>query len=356
MKTAFYAPLKPPDHPVPSGDRTMARLLMRALALGGHEVGLASSLRVFLSAPDRGGLAEARAAASLEIERISGEWRRDGAPDLWLCYHPYYKSPDLLGPELCRRFGLAYATVEASWSRRRDEGEWGEAQREVVAGLEQAAVNISMTARDARGLAGLGLRIARLSPFIDAAPFAGGARPQPGHLVTAAMMRRGDKLSSFLALAEALALVPGDWRLSIAGDGPARPEVEAAFAPLGPRVRFLGQLDQPALAALFATGAIYLWPGHGEAYGLAALEAQAAGLPVISENTAGVPEVLRDGVTGLLTPEREVPAYAAAVAGLLADPARRDAMALAARSFAGQERSLGRAAVTLGAILDEAMR
>ena len=45
MKIAFYAPMKPPDHPVPSGDRTMARLLVRALETAGHEVRLACRLR-----------------------------------------------------------------------------------------------------------------------------------------------------------------------------------------------------------------------------------------------------------------------------------------------------------------------
>src|SRR3990172_8095375 len=45
MRIAFYAPLKPPDHPVPSGDRRMARLLMTALRHAGHEVDLASRLR-----------------------------------------------------------------------------------------------------------------------------------------------------------------------------------------------------------------------------------------------------------------------------------------------------------------------
>ncbi|MFZ9635662.1 MAG: glycosyl transferase, partial [Alphaproteobacteria bacterium] len=45
MRLAFYAPLKPPDHPVPSGDRRMAQLLMAALAARGHDVELASRLR-----------------------------------------------------------------------------------------------------------------------------------------------------------------------------------------------------------------------------------------------------------------------------------------------------------------------
>ena len=45
MRIAFYAPLKAPTHPVPSGDRRMARLLMAALEAGGHHVTLASTLR-----------------------------------------------------------------------------------------------------------------------------------------------------------------------------------------------------------------------------------------------------------------------------------------------------------------------
>ncbi|WP_035670480.1 hypothetical protein [Azospirillum brasilense] len=45
MRIAFYAPLKSPTHPVPSGDRRMARLLMAALERAGHAVTLASTLR-----------------------------------------------------------------------------------------------------------------------------------------------------------------------------------------------------------------------------------------------------------------------------------------------------------------------
>ncbi len=56
-----------------------------------------------------------------------------------------------------------------------------------------------------------------------------------------------------------------------------------------------------------------MWPGSGEAYGIAYLEAQAAGLPVIAQWTAGVPEVVEDGVTGLLTLEGDVAAYAEAI-------------------------------------------
>ncbi|WP_374634896.1 glycosyltransferase family 4 protein [Paracoccus sp. (in: a-proteobacteria)] len=355
MRIALYAPMKSPAHPVPSGDRTMARLLVRALELAGHRVALASDLRVFLRESDAGLLAPLAAAADAERQRLSRDWRDNGAPDLWLCYHPYYKSPDLIGPALSRDFAIPYVTVESSWSRRRNQGDWARAQDHVTAGLAQAALNLSMTARDAQGLAEArpDARIARLAPFIDAAPFAATPAPQPGHFVTAAMMRAGDKLSSYRALAAALAMVPGDWRLSIAGDGPARAQVEAAFAALAGRVTFLGQLSQPALAALYAQGWLYLWPGHAEAYGLAALEAQAAGLPVISENTAGVPEVVRDGDTGILTPPGDTTAYARAIAALAKDAPRRAAMAAAARRFAHDERGLEAAAHRLDTLLRE---
>ena len=355
MRIALYAPMKPPGHPVPSGDRAMARLLIRALELAGHRVALASDLRVFLREADGGLLTPLETAARAEQQRLAATWQPRGAPDLWLCYHPYYKSPDLIGPALSRDFGIPYVTVESSWSRRRNQGDWARAQDHVIAGLAQAALNLSMTARDAQGLAEARpqARVRRLAPFIDAAPFAAPPAPQPGHFVTAAMMRPGDKLSSYRALAAALALMPGDWRLSIAGDGPARPQVEAAFAPLADRVTFLGQLDQPALAALYAQGWLYLWPGHAEAYGLAALEAQAAGLPVISEATAGVPEVVENGKTGILTAERDTAAYAAAIAALAFDPARRAEMANAARRFVHQERGLDAAARRLDTLLRE---
>ena len=52
MRIAFYAPLKAPDHPVPSGDRQMARLLLEALRRCGHAVEPASRLRAYRATPD----------------------------------------------------------------------------------------------------------------------------------------------------------------------------------------------------------------------------------------------------------------------------------------------------------------
>ncbi|KNY16353.1 glycosyl transferase [Shinella sp. SUS2] len=361
MKIAFYAPLKSPHHPVPSGDRLMARQLLACLGHAGHAVALASELRAFCGdSDDAAAYAALTAQAAAEVERLSALWRAEGAPDLWFCYHPYYKAPDLIGPALCERFGIAYATAEASYSGRRNIGIWADMQARVLDAVRGAAVNIGLTARDRAGLAAATPEavIAPLKPFIDAAPFTGQTpRPQPGHLVTVAMMRAGDKLESFRALAAALRLVEDrPWRLSVVGDGPLRGEVEALFSGIGDgRIAWLGQKPQAAVAEILAEGALYVWPGCGEAYGLAYLEAQAAGLPVVALRTAGVPEVVEDGKTGRLTAPGDHAAYAAAIAALMDDAAERRRLAHNARARVLAEHSLPAAAAALDAIVRKAV-
>ena len=55
------------------------------------------------------------------------------------------------------------------------------------------------------------------------------------------------------------------------------------------------------MPSIYGNGALYAWPGYGEAYGLAYLEAQAAGLPVVAQDMDGVPGVVRNGETAILT-------------------------------------------------------
>jgi glycosyltransferase involved in cell wall biosynthesis len=178
-----------------------------------------------------------------------------------------------------------------------------------------------------------------LPPFIDTAPFRAAQRhvaPEnskgPPLLLSVGMMRTRAKLASYRVLAEALALLKDrPWRALLVGDGPARAEVEALMAPLGPRVCFAGAVPHEALPALYAGADLYLWPAIDEAFGMAFLEAQAAGLPVVAGRTGGVPAVVADGVTGFLTPVGDARAFASAVARLLEAPAERVRLAAAAR-------------------------
>ena len=102
-------------------------------------------------------------------------------------------------------------------------------------------------------------------------------------------MRPGDKLASYRILGDALARL-GDlaWSLEVVGDGAARPEVERALAPLGARVAWAGALGPAALARHLAAADLCLWPAVNEAFGMALLEAQASGLPVVAGASGGV--------------------------------------------------------------------
>jgi glycosyltransferase involved in cell wall biosynthesis len=362
MKIAFYSPLKSPNHPVPSGDRLMARLLIQALTLLGHDVTVASELRTFMRDPDMEDALDTHlSAAQDEVDQIAAQWQSSGAPDLWFTYHPYYKAPDLLGPKLAARFGIPLIIAEASYSSRRNLGVWQRSQEILLDALEQAAVTLCLTRRDRDGLMAAAPRahLSLIAPFIDSASYRKlDPAAEPMRLVTVAMMRPGDKLSSYAALSESLCMISDlPWTLTIAGDGECREEVEQLFAHFGrDRIEWLGALPQAEVARLLSRGSVFVWPGHGEAYGLAYLEAQAAGLPVVAEAVAGVPEVVEHEQTGLLTPAGDRHAFADAVTRLLCDEPLRSRMATDARHFVAEERSLHGAARSLARILDQAVR
>ncbi|WP_017996806.1 glycosyltransferase family 4 protein [Rhizobium leguminosarum] len=353
MRVAFYAPMKSPNHPVPSGDRLMARLLIRALELGGHQVDIASEFRTYASTPQAAAALEP--AIGAELERLRLRWKSAPRPDLWFCYHPYYKSPDPFGPAISAEFAIPYVTAEASYAAKRDRTGWAASQKLVGEAIMGAAVNISFTGRDQDGLAAAfaQARLARLNPFIDTAMFEKvSPAPDPRRLMTVAMMRAGDKMDSYVMLANALRLIEDrPWTLAVIGDGPMRQEVQVLFADFPGRIEWLGERNAIEIAELLGRGGLYVWPGCGEAYGLAYLEAQAAGLPVVAQETAGVPAVVEAGVTGLLTPEGDFAGYAEAVAALLDDGQRRDAMGQAARRLVLGQRSLAMAAQRLDGIL-----
>lgn len=112
-RVAFYAPMKAPDHPSPSGDRRIARLMMRALDRAGWDVRLASRLR----AHQRDGNKAAQDMLFQEAERIVvkllADYARTGEPPaLWFTYHCYYKAPDLIGPAVARALAIPYVIAE----------------------------------------------------------------------------------------------------------------------------------------------------------------------------------------------------------------------------------------------------
>jgi len=369
MQIAFYAPLKPPGHPTASGDRTVARGLMAALERAGHVVTVASTFRSF-DRGDRARQARLREVGRRLADRLARRLGRGPArPDLWFTYHLYHKAPDWLGPEVADHLGIPYVVAEASYAPKQAGGAWELGHRAAADAIRRADRVVQLNPADAECVLPLLAspdRLVRISPFIDTAPFRAtpreaareriaarfGPHPALPWLVTVAMMRADQKLSSYRVLARALAQVTGDpWHALLAGAGPAEPEVRDAFAPLEGRITWIGMLDRVSLADLYRAGDLYLWPAVKEAWGMTLIEAQAAGLPVVAGRSGGVAAVVADGRTGLLTPEGDADAFAAAVRRLLGDPGLRTRMSGAAEDRAAREHDIAAAADRLDTML-----
>lgn len=335
----------------------MAQLLIDCLSDAGYHVDIASRLRMFVKEPgNHANITALKRQARTEVRKLTELWAQQGPPALWFCYHPYYKSPDLLGPPLCEAFNIPYVTAEASYSRRRAEGEWASLQELVTTSINAAAVNICFTERDKVGLVqgAPSAILATLRPFIDTSEFTRAHQcPSEPHLVTVAMMRPGDKMQSYLGLAAALErLLHLRWSLSVVGDGPMRDEVRALFARFPTdRILWHGQLDHTEIATLLARSTLFVWPGCGEAYGLAYLEAQAAGLPVVAYDNAGVPEVVDTGYSGILTPAGDDKAYAAAIENLINDEQKICELSRQARLHVQRKHGFNQASKMLRTIL-----
>ena len=357
--------MKPVDSPVPSGDREMARNLVRALETAGHDVFVPSR---FVSRDPSGDAARQRRIAALGAQlagRLARRWRgAPGAPDAWFTYHVYHKSPDWLGPRIRREIGIPYFIAEASHAPKQAGGRWDEGYRGAETAIRAADGIVGLSSLDAHCvlplLADAG-RYHRLAPFTDTRPFLAAARrkgppPEAPRLLAVGMMRRGDKLASYRLLAGALRrVVDRPWALTIAGDGPARNDIEEAFASCPPhRIRWIGAVSPDHLPALYASSDLMVWPAINEAYGMALLEAQATGLPVVAGHSGGVPDIVRDGETGLLTEPGDAAAFATALRRLLTDPEKRRKMALAALRRTREEHGLRKAAARLDGILRSA--
>ena len=370
MRIAFYAPLKSPTHGTPSGDRRVAGLLMDALAGAGHRVQVASTFRSYDGDGDDARQRALRAQGVALAAQLADEWRAasaDERPELWFTYHLYYKAPDWLGPTVSETLGIPYVIAEASYAPKRAYGPWAFGHEGSAAAIRKAALVLAPSRDDIPGLEQLiePKRILHLPPFLDTAPYTAAVAERaalraelakeraldPGvpWIVVVAMMRAGDKLASYRALAAALELLDDlPWRLLVAGDGVVRPEVEKLF---GERACFLGSLRQRRIAQVLAASDLCAWPAVNEAYGMALLEAQAAGVPVVSCDTRGVPDVVLNGRTGILVRYGDEAALAEAMRELLVNRERRHALGREAARYVVGERSLEAASAKLGAAL-----
>lgn len=368
MRVAFYAPLKSPDHPVPSGDRQIARALLRALDEAHHDTLIASRLRSFDKHGDAQRQARLRRIAARMAVRIVRRWRMSTLPDVWLTYHVYHKAPDLIGPLVTRALDIPYVAVEASVTPRQREGPWARGHALAIDAIRGAATIICINPRDVRELRrirGDDAQIDVIAPFIDVEAFTAtldgprrnGDDERGIRLLAVGMMRDGAKLASYRVLADALAhLNDVCWSLRIVGDGPARHDVERMFDAFGDRVSFAGQCESAAIAASMRDSDALVWPAIDEAIGIVFIEAQACGLPVIAGDSAGVAAIIEAGKTGLLAPPDDPVALVAAIRRLAFDRPLRERMGIAAAVHARARHDIPAAAKALDTILRRVVR
>lgn len=142
-------------------------------------------------------------------------------------------------------------------------------------------------------------------------------------------------------------------RFVMAGDGSARAAIAAVRSP---NLTLLGKLDPAELLRVVRAAACVvvpsLWP---EAFGLTAIEALAAGTPVVASRTGGLTEIVRDGIDGHVVAPGDTAGFAAAVDRLLADPIAARAMGAAGRTHAAASFSEARFGARLVAIYHEAI-
>jgi glycosyltransferase involved in cell wall biosynthesis len=368
MYVAFYAPLKSPNSNIPSGDRRVARSLMDALEMRGHTVQIASEFQsrepkgipeIQLNLQSKG--AE---VAKLLIEQYK-KAPLDQKPDIWFTYHLYYKAMDWVGPIVSEALSIPYVAVEVSYAPKRSEGGWGISHRILGEVIRKADIIFEINSQDTKcvvPLIGRHGRLVSIKPFMEM-PSLLNSKKERGKiislynldtdksiLVTVAMMRDDAKLRSYEILGDALKKLRKQnksWQLLVVGDGPARDQVKGCLGEED--VYFLGELNENKIRSILSAGDIFVWPSVNEAYGMAMLEAQAMGLPVIAGNTGGVGDIIRHNETGLLCEVGNAEAFSQSILFLLTEPDKRKSMSNLAIKVVRFEHSIDRVA----AILDD---
>jgi phosphatidylinositol alpha-1,6-mannosyltransferase len=150
--------------------------------------------------------------------------------------------------------------------------------------------------------------------------------------------------------------------LLLGSGGPYRSTLErlAREHGVGSDVVFTGSVPWAELPSLYAAGDVYAMPCRTRAAGLDVeglgivyLEASATGLPVVAGDSGGAPDAVLPGETGYVVGGRDVPAIAARITDLLADPAAARAMGAAGRAWVEREWRWERQAARLSALLSD---
>jgi glycosyltransferase involved in cell wall biosynthesis len=230
-------------------------------------------------------------------------------------------------------------------------------ERTALAFAEAVVVTSQATAREL--VARWGVPAERLTvalPGTDPAPPATGSGGAPVILAVGTLIPRKDHATLVAALSR---LGKRDWRCRIVGGMEADPATTVALrdqiaaSGLADRFELAGAL--PDVAAEYRQADIFALASRYEGYGMVFAEAMANGLPIVACRAGAVGDVVPEGA-GILVAPGDVSAFAEAVEGLLADPARREAMARASHAAGARLPSWRESAAVLAGALEGVAR
>jgi glycosyltransferase involved in cell wall biosynthesis len=280
--------------------------------------------------------------------------------------HAHFGEAGIAALPIQRRSGLPLITSFHGRDVAKPAARWY-GQRLYRRLFQRGAAFVAISHQMRAQLIGLGApaeRVAVIRTGIDPdeIPFAARQAPAGGavRLLTCGRLveKKGTRYA-IAAVARLRAAQPG-LSLTVIGDGPLRADLErqAAAAGVADRVRFLGVQPAERVIAEMLACQIFVLPcvtaadGDQEGVPVVLMEAQASGMPVVSSRHAGVPEVVREGASGYLAPERDVDELARAIATLLDQPERWPALGAAGRQHMLDEFDVNQAAGQLEALYD----
>jgi glycosyltransferase involved in cell wall biosynthesis len=153
---------------------------------------------------------------------------------------------------------------------------------------------------------------------------------------SARLLRKNYQIDLLLRIFDRLAARYDNLRLKVAGDGPEARRLWAIRKSLksAGRIEFVGMVPNAKMPAFLQNLDIFAIPSKFESFGVAALEAQACGLPVVGFKVGGLPEVVTDGRSGYLVPAGDADALERAMDDLISDDHKREQMGSAGRTLA----------------------
>jgi glycosyltransferase involved in cell wall biosynthesis len=229
--------------------------------------------------------------------------------------------------------------------------------------LRRASHVVTISEFNRRHLATIGVakEIALIPCGLDLSQFAPGERHQRGYPTIAAVGRL-DPIKGFLVLIDACALLTQrgvEFKCDIIGDGPQRSELAARIARhgLNDRVRLLGALEQQqvrtrvAAARVFTLPCIRLPNGDQDGIPVSLMEAMALRVPVVTTPVSGIPELVKDGLSGVLVRPGDPEALAAGILRVLTDDALADAIGAGGRSVVEDRHDINAIAAELASLI-----